>query len=155
EQSNMLLVNQVAETKHSRLQRMTDAKLVSSAARGNREAYRVLVERYQNKAVSIALQILKSREDAEDVAQEAFVKAYTNLKGFKGQSSFSTWLYRIVYTTAIDLKRRLGRRGGETREFNEGMIADTSNSVVANRFQNPAQEVLQREALKLLQQALN
>ena len=69
-----------------------DRDLVARVIAGDREAYRVLVEKYQQRALGIALEIVKSREDAEDIVQESFVKAYLSLPEFKNQSAFYTWL---------------------------------------------------------------
>lgn len=68
---------------------------------GNANAFSHIVERYKDKAFNLAFRICGNREDAEEVAQDAFLKAYRGLKGFKQNSSFSTWLYRIVYNSAI------------------------------------------------------
>lgn len=83
-----------------------DAALVARARDGEVQAFRLLVEKYQNKAHAIALGVVGNYEDAEDVIQEAFLKAYRNLSLFRGQSSFYTWLYRIVFNLAIDLSRK-------------------------------------------------
>lgn len=98
-----------------------DETLVSKTLAGDKEAYRLLVERYQNRLLTMVTDILKSREDAEDVVQESFVKAFLSLRNFKGQSSFYTWLYRIAYNMAIDVRRKSGRRGGNHVEYKEGV----------------------------------
>lgn len=87
-----------------------DRALVARAVDGERAAFGELVERYQKRVYSVAYGILRSREDAWDVAQEAFVKAYRNLDRFEGQSSFFTWMYRITYNLSIDHYRSKGRR---------------------------------------------
>jgi RNA polymerase sigma-70 factor (ECF subfamily) len=84
----------------------SDGELVREARRGDKEAFRELVERYQRKIVGVALGMVHNPEDALEIAQETFVKAYENLEGFKGESSFYTWLYRIVVNRAIDFRRR-------------------------------------------------
>jgi RNA polymerase sigma-70 factor (ECF subfamily) len=89
-----------------------DETLVAEALSGQRESFRTLVTRYQAKVVRIAHEILKNRADAEDVAQEVFVKAFLSLGTYKGQSAFYTWLYRITYNMAIDFRRKMNRRGG-------------------------------------------
>ncbi|MFB3817371.1 MAG: sigma-70 family RNA polymerase sigma factor [Candidatus Methylomirabilales bacterium] len=86
-----------------------DRQLVERAARGDREAFGVLVERHQHRAFNLAYRLVRNREDALDVAQEAFARAYASLGSFKGQASFTTWLHRIVVNQAIDWLRR-GRR---------------------------------------------
>jgi RNA polymerase sigma-70 factor (ECF subfamily) len=112
----------------SQSQRELDDSLVALSLRGDKEAYRQLVEKYQNKLFALAFDVLKTREDAEDVVQETFVKAFLSLKTFKGQSSFYTWLYRIAYNMSIDVKRRLNRRGGNHVEFREAGAVGTSGS---------------------------
>ena len=84
----------------------TDRELVRESRRGEKEAFRELVERYQRKVLSIAMGMVQNREDALELTQETFVKAYENLSKFKGESSFYTWLYRIVVNLAIDFRRR-------------------------------------------------
>jgi RNA polymerase sigma-70 factor (ECF subfamily) len=96
-----------------------DNDLVRMTLAGDKEAYRALVERYQARLLSTALDIVKTREDAEDVVQETFVKAFLSLGQFKGQSSFYTWLYRICFNMAIDIRRKAGRRGGTHLEYKE------------------------------------
>jgi len=81
--------------------------------RGDREAFGVLVQRHQDRVFNLAYQVVRNREDALDVAQEAFVKAYASLPGFKGDASFTTWMHRIVVNLALDCLRRQ-RRGDPT-----------------------------------------
>jgi RNA polymerase sigma-70 factor (ECF subfamily) len=87
---------------------LTDPELVTLAQGGDSEAFGELVRRYENKIYRLARRMTDSREDAEDVLQEAFIKAFTSISGFKGMSKFSTWLYRIVVNTAL-MKRRVRR----------------------------------------------
>ena len=84
----------------------SDGELVRECRRGDKEAFRKLVERYQRKVTSVALGMVHNREDAMEIAQETFVKAFENIAHFKGESSFYTWLYRIVVNRAIDFQRR-------------------------------------------------
>ncbi|HEY8370962.1 MAG TPA: sigma-70 family RNA polymerase sigma factor [Thermodesulfobacteriota bacterium] len=83
-----------------------DHDLVTRARNGDREAFRVLVERYEGRAYAIAFGLVGDREDAREIVQEAFLKAYRTLGGFRGDSSFYTWLYRIVVNLAIDARRK-------------------------------------------------
>lgn len=84
-----------------------DEELVAQARNGEAEAFRILVERYQGRAYSIAFGMVGDREDAMEVVQEAFLKAFRTLGGFRGESSFYTWLYRILVNLAIDLRRKV------------------------------------------------
>lgn len=95
---------------------VAEMALVERAASGDKDAYRILVEKYQNRAYSLVLSIVGGREDAEDIVQESFVKAYISLKNFRGESSFYTWIYRVAYNMAIDFRRRVSRRNGVVTE---------------------------------------
>ena len=105
-----------------------DRPLVERSRNGDLEAFRQLVERYQNRAHSIALGVVGSREDAEDIVQEAFLKAFRNLGSFRGQSSFYTWFYRIVFNLAIDLSRKRYRRSESNVGDHSSMDALTHHS---------------------------
>jgi RNA polymerase sigma-70 factor (ECF subfamily) len=84
----------------------SDWDLVTRARTGDREAFRVLVERYQRKIAALALGMLRNREDAMDIVQETFTKAYQNLGRFKGDAAFYTWVYRIAVNLCVDHQRR-------------------------------------------------
>jgi RNA polymerase sigma-70 factor (ECF subfamily) len=89
---------------------------VARAQRGDRQAFRELVDRHRDRAYGLALRVLRSEADAEEVAQDAFVRAWMALPTFRGESRFGTWLYAIVMRRALDraaaLKRRRGREVG-------------------------------------------
>lgn len=74
---------------------------IENVRRGNLASYTFLVDKYKNMAYTIALKVVSNPQDAEDVAQESFVKAYLQIKNFEGKAKFSTWLYTIVYRTAV------------------------------------------------------
>ena len=106
----------------------SDRELVRESRDGDREAFRELVERYQRRILSVATGMVRNRDDALELTQETFVKAFENLGKFKGESSFYTWLYRIVVNLAIDSRRKDRRQptisladrpsGGEDLEAN-------------------------------------
>ncbi|MCW8825467.1 MAG: RNA polymerase sigma factor RpoE [Gammaproteobacteria bacterium] len=77
-----------------------DLELVGRVQSGDKQAFGILVERYQNRILHVLTPFLKNRADAEDVAQDTFVRAYRALANFKGDSAFYTWLYRIAINTA-------------------------------------------------------
>ncbi len=85
---------------------LTDIELIGQVLAGNQPAYATLVKRHQRYVFTLALRFVKNRENAEEVAQDCFVKAYKSLTGFQQQSKFSTWLYSIVYTTSMTFLRR-------------------------------------------------
>jgi RNA polymerase sigma-70 factor (ECF subfamily) len=87
---------------------LNDTHLINRILEGDTAGFTVLVDRYKDMAFTIACRITGSREDAEEIVQDAFVKAFRGLSGFRQQSQFSTWLYRIVYNAAISKKRVKG-----------------------------------------------
>jgi len=84
----------------------SDNEIISQVLNGNQQAYAVLVDRYQSYVFTLALRMVKGREDAEEIAQDVFIKAYKYLKDFRGASKFSTWIYTIVNNTAITFLRK-------------------------------------------------
>ena len=82
-----------------------DAYLIDQIIAGHKSLFAQLIDRYSAMAFTLAFRILDNREDAEEVVQDAFVKAYEHLGDFRQKSKFSTWLYRIVYNTAITSTR--------------------------------------------------
>ena len=78
----------------------SDLSLVQRVQRGDKSAFDVLVRKYQHKVVKLVMRYMRDPADAEDVAQEAFIKAYRALPQFRGDSAFYTWLYRIAINTA-------------------------------------------------------
>ncbi|MGB1248446.1 MAG: RNA polymerase sigma factor [Chitinophagales bacterium] len=93
-----------------------EAEILEKVKNGNAGAFAYLVNRYKNPAFSLALKMLKNHHDAEEVVQDAFVKAYKNIKGFEGKAAFSTWLYKIVYRTCLN---KLGRKKYDTEEADD------------------------------------
>jgi RNA polymerase sigma-70 factor, ECF subfamily len=105
----------------------SDAAAVARARAGDREAFRTLVERHSRTVFRLAFRMTGNEEDAEDVVQETFLKAYGNLEKFAGQSEFSTWLYRIAANCAVDaLRRRLPCEKQERPLEAEALEAATS-----------------------------
>jgi RNA polymerase sigma factor (sigma-70 family) len=85
---------------------LEDSHYIERVINGDVSAYSSLVEKHKNLVFSIAVKILNNREDAEEIAQDTFLKAYASLKSFEKKSKFSTWLYRIAYNGAISKKRK-------------------------------------------------
>lgn len=85
---------------------ITDMEMISRVLQGDQQAYAELVARYQHFVFTTALKYTRSREDAEELAQDIFVKVYRSLADFKGTSKFSTWLYTITYNTSITFLRK-------------------------------------------------
>lgn len=98
-----------------------DRALVEAVLGGDPTAYRGLVERYQRRVYALVCGMVRDKEDARDITQEAFVKAYKNLERFRLESSFYTWLYRIAMNLAIDHLRKFKKR--RHSEFDEGIAS--------------------------------
>ena len=86
--------------------KLSDIELIEQTLAGNQAAYADLIKRHQRFVFTLAIRFSKNREDAEEIAQDCFVKAYRSLSNFQRQSKFSTWLYSIVYTTAMTFLRK-------------------------------------------------
>ncbi len=86
--------------------KLSDIELIEQTLAGDQSAYADLVKRHQRFVFTLAMRFMKTREDAEEVAQDCFIKAYRSLESFQGGSKFSTWLYSIVYTTAMTALRK-------------------------------------------------
>ncbi len=84
----------------------SDIELICQVLAGNQSAYAVLVKRHQRYVFTLALRFAKKREDAEEIAQDCFVKAYKALAQFQQQSKYTTWLYQVVYTTSMTFLRK-------------------------------------------------
>jgi len=86
--------------------KLSDIELIEQTLAGNQAAYADLVKRHQRFVFTLAMRFAKGREDAEEIAQDCFIKAYRSLASFQQNSKFSTWLYSIVYTTAMTFLRK-------------------------------------------------
>ena len=96
----------------------SDRHLVHSAKAGKNEAFGKLAKKYQNKVFYLAYDLVGDYEDAKDIAQESFIRAFEKLTQFEERAQFSTWLYRITVNLAMDLHRRRKRRPHESLEDN-------------------------------------
>jgi RNA polymerase sigma-70 factor, ECF subfamily len=126
-----------------------EAELIERSCKGDSEAFGVLVERYQHRVVGVALAVVHNQDDAIELAQETFIRAYENLSKFESRSSFSTWLYRIAANLAIDFWRREGRH-----VVLHGEDADTEISKLPTTQGDSFKEASRSELSARLKQAL-
>jgi RNA polymerase sigma-70 factor (ECF subfamily) len=125
----------------------TDAELIRRVLAGEGAAYRPLVERYQNRVHAMVYGVVRNPEDARDIVQNTFVKAYRNLSGFRIESSFYTWVYRIAMNLAIDHVRKNKRR--KTTGFDEAVGArDDDGAILEVHHEDSPQRALQRKELQ-------
>jgi RNA polymerase sigma-70 factor (ECF subfamily) len=132
-----------------------DATLVAAAKKGEAAAFAMLVERYERRIVSAALRITHNREDAEDVMQQSFQKAFVHLQEFAGKSSFSTWLTRIAINEALMFLRR-SRRLREVPLDDANANEDAATAVeIPDSSPDPELSYSQRERERILFSAMN
>ena len=109
-----------------------DEYYIQQTLNGNVNDYAFLVEKYKHMVFTLTIRIVKNREEAEEVSQDVFVKAYKNLKNFKGDSKFSTWLYKIAYYASLDVlkrnKRQISSENIDT--FKERNLGNTDDSLM-------------------------
>ena len=133
-----------------------DRALIARAQAGDTGAFRRLVERHQRRAFAVALAHVRDENDAREVVQDAFLRAYRSLATFQGTSSFFTWLYRIITNLSIDLKRKPGRK---TVDFDETRLDadDASDFPSVGHYDgaDPADVVRRTEIAARLQTALD
>lgn len=88
------------------MQNLQDTDIIRLVLQGQKNAFAILVERYQHFVFTVAMRYVNNREEAEEIAQDVFVKAYRSLAGFNGKSKFSTWLYAIAHHTCLSALRK-------------------------------------------------
>ncbi len=132
----------------------SDRDVVEQVLAGNVDAFSVLVKRYQDRIYSAALNYVSSPEDAVDIAQETFVKAYSKLRTFDSASAFYTWLYRIAINTAIDHLRKRKSRPADSLDddkFTEiGFEPETKDPT-----SDPERVLARNEQARMLRQAIS
>jgi RNA polymerase sigma-70 factor, ECF subfamily len=129
---------------------LSDWELVQKCQCGEMGAFQELVSRYHQKVYMVILGLLRNRDDAMEVSQETFFRAYRKIKSFKGGSSFYTWLYRIAVNIAIDAQRRRKRNPLEFRETMDGVLEE-QNEVA----KDPFSDVHDKELRERLIEAIN
>jgi RNA polymerase sigma-70 factor (ECF subfamily) len=126
--------------------READTELLTAVMAGDGTAYRGLVEKYQGRVFAMVYGMVRNREDARDITQESFVKAYRSLSTFRLESSFYTWLYRIAMNLAIDFVRKRKRR--ETGGFDDQIATrDGDGSIAEVHHEEGPSRQLERKQL--------
>lgn len=130
-----------------------DRELVRLAKKGDTDAFGKLMLEYQNKIYRLARRMTETDEDAEDVLQEAFIKAFKSLAGFKGKSKFSTWLYRITVNLAL---MKLRRRKIDAVSLDEPMVTEEGavQREIEDEAVGPLEELIESESMEVLDAAI-
>lgn len=124
-----------------------DQHYINKVKEGDTNSFAILVDNYKDMVFSLALKIMRNREEAEEVSQDTFIKAFRSLHSFKGDSKFSTWLYKITYNNCMDRTKRI------SRSYN----AQTIDTVVENKIESSESildSIERKERAKLIEQCL-
>lgn len=128
----------------------SDEELVQKAQQDDDRAFGNLVERYESKVYSLAMKMLRNPEDAEDVLQDTFLRAYRGIKSFQGNSTFSTWIYRITANSAL---MRLRKKQLPTVSIDDADERETPINI-ADWSPGPVEQLLTKETQKAMDEAI-
>ena len=131
--------------------KLSDIELIDQVLAGNQAAYADLVKRHMRFVFTLAMRFAKGREDAEEIAQDCFIKAYRSLSSFQRQAKFSTWLYSIVYTTAMTFLRK--KRVGTDSIDDENtfiQVESQSSAYDVNNAENKSRSFYLNQAIEQL-----
>lgn len=128
----------------------SDEELVQKAQQDDERAFGNLVERYETKVYSLAMKMLRNPEDAEDVLQDTFLRAYRGIKSFQGNSTFSTWIYRITANSAL---MRLRKKQLPTVSIDDADERETPINI-ADWSPGPVEQLLTKETQKAMDEAI-
>lgn len=136
-------------------ERDVDAELVARVQRGDKQAFDLLVLKYQRKIMRLLSRMIRDPAEIEDVAQESFIKAYRALPQFRGDSAFYTWLYRIAINTARNWLAQNSRRPStpSSYESEEGETFDETDNLTDSS--NPESEMASRQIAETVNKAMN
>jgi RNA polymerase sigma-70 factor (ECF subfamily) len=134
--------------------REVDQQLVERAQRGDKHAFELLVAKYQRKLGRLLSRFIRDPAEVEDVAQEAFIKAYRALPSFRGDSAFYTWLYRIGINTAKNYLVAMGRRAPTTTEFDSEEAENFEDGDQLRDLNTPEAELMTRQIAATVNQTM-
>ena len=129
---------------------LSDVELVAKAQQDDERAFGELVHRYESKVYSLALKMLRNPEDAEDVLQDTFLRAYRGIKSFQGNSTFSTWIYRITANSAL---MRLRKRQLPTVSIDDADEREVPINI-ADWAPGPVEQMLNQETQNAMAEAI-
>jgi RNA polymerase sigma-70 factor (ECF subfamily) len=134
--------------------REVDQQLVERAQRGDKQAFELLVTKYQRKLGRLLSRFIRDPAEVEDVAQEAFIKAYRALPSFRGDSAFYTWLYRIGINTAKNYLVAMGRRAPTTTEFDSEEAENFEDGDQLRDVNTPEAELMSKQIAATVNQTM-
>lgn len=128
--------------------KLPDQHYINQIIGGNTNEFSILVDRYKDLIFSLALKMVKNREEAEEVAQDTFIKVFNSLEKFNGDSKFSTWIYKVAYNTCLDRMKKNKKDEGNIN------IDDFSEHLVKT-MENALSKMIDEERKKSIQDCLN
>lgn len=134
--------------------REIDQQLVERAQHGDKHAFELLVAKYQRKLGRLLSRFIRNPSEVEDVAQEAFIKAYRALPSFRGESAFYTWLYRIGINTAKNYLVSQGRRAPTTTEFDSEEAEGFEDAEQLRNINTPENELMSKQIAETVNKAM-
>ncbi len=135
--------------------REIDRQLVERAQRGDKHAFELLVSKYQRKLLRLLSRFIRDAGEVEDVAQEAFIKAYRALPTFRGESAFYTWLYRIGINTAKNHLVAAGRRAPTTTEYDAEEAEGFDNAEQLRDINTPESLLISKQTAETVNTAMD
>jgi RNA polymerase sigma-70 factor (ECF subfamily) len=130
---------------------LSDQEIIGAVLRGETQHFAQLVDRYQSYVFTLALRITQSREDAEEIAQDTFIKAFRSLADFKGNAKFSTWLYTIAHNTGITYLRKKKMQVQSIDEERGMHAADQhASDFRSDRVEEQSRQQMVRKAIAML-----
>ena len=133
------------------MQQPNDELLIERARRGDQNAFEQLITQHEKMLYNVALRIMKKPEDAMDMAQESIIKIYRYISGFKGDCTFSVWMYRIVTNTCLDELRRRKRKASVSLDS----LVDEGTMQFEDKGETPEQKLERHELSDMIREAIN
>lgn len=134
--------------------REVDQQLVERAQRGDKHAFELLVAKYQRRLGRLISRFVRNSAEAEDVTQDAFIKAYRALPSFRGDSAFYTWLYRIGINTAKNHLVAQGRRAPTSTSFDAEEAEDFEDAALLHEVATPENELMSKQVVEVVNSSL-
>ncbi len=134
--------------------REVDQQLVERAQRGDKHAFELLVAKYQRRLGRLISRFVRNAAEAEDVTQDAFIKAYRALPAFRGDSAFYTWLYRIGINTAKNHLVAQGRRAPTSTPFDSEEAEDFEDAALLHEVATPENELMSKQVVEVVNASL-
>ena len=133
---------------------MSDQELIKQLKEGNESAFKIIVEKWQDMVFNTCMGLVQDANDAEDVAQEVFIQVYESVEQFKGESKFSTWLYRIAVTKSLDHLRKKKRK--KRFAFLQSLFGVNEEEVIQDpEFHHPGVKLENKEQAAVLFKAIS